>query len=276
MLRTKVNDYMSRDVAVVLPSDTLGKARNLMLERRVRRLVVVEGGRAVGVITATDIAKALARRGAPWRWRDPENALVGRFMTRDPVTVGPEESVPSAARVMAERGIGGLPVVRDSELVGILSETDVTRFFEENMRGVYRARDLLSERYGIVRHDMNIKRVARIIASGQRIVLVSGPNGKYEGMISEGELALWVPELARKYVLIPSRVGRRVILDSKVRTVSSIMKELRIRVTPEDDASKAARFILEWGLPAVPVFDEERLLGVVDKKEVVRGVSRAS
>lgn len=275
-MRTKVNDYMSRDVAVVLPSDTLGKARNLMLERRVRRLVVVEGGRAVGVITATDIAKALARRGAPWRWRDPENALVGRFMTRDPVTVGPEESVPSAARVMAERGIGGLPVVRDSELVGILSETDVTRFFEENMRGVYRARDLLSERYAIVRHDMNIKRVARIIASGQRIVLVSGPNGKYEGMISEGELALWVPELARKYVLIPSRVGRRVILDSKVRTVSSIMKELRIKVTPEDDASKAARFILEWGLPAVPVFDEERLLGVVDKKEVVRGVSRAS
>lgn len=275
-MRIKVSEYMSRDVAFVLPSDTLGKARNLMLERRVRRLVVIEEGKVVGVITATDIAKALAKRGAPWRWRDPENALVGRFMARNPVTVGPEESIPSAARVMAERGIGGLPVVRDSELVGILSETDVTKFFEENMRGVYRARDLLSERYGVVRYDTNIKRVARIISSGQRIVLVSGPNGGYEGMISEGELALWIPELAKKYVLIPSRAGRRVILDSKVKTVSSIMKELRIKVSPEDDASKAARFILEWGLPAVPVFDGEKLLGVVDKKEVVRGVSRAS
>ncbi|MCS7103489.1 MAG: CBS domain-containing protein [Candidatus Korarchaeum sp.] len=275
-MRVKVNEYMTRDVAFVLPSDTLGKARNLMLERRVRRLVVVEEGRVVGVITATDITKALAKRGAPWRWRDPENALVGRFMTRDPITIGPEESVPSAARVMVERAIGGLPVVRDSELVGILSETDVTKFFEENMRGSYRAGDLLSERYGVVRHDTNIKKVARIITSGQRVVLVSGPDGRYEGIISEGELALWVPELSKRYVLIPSRVGRRVILDTKVKIASSIMKELRIKVTPEDDASKAARFILEWGLPAVPVFDREKLLGVVDKKAIVRGVSHVS
>lgn len=273
-MRIKIDDYMTREVATVLPSDTLGKARNLMLERRVRRLVVVERGKLVGVITATDIAKALAKRGAPWRWRDPESASVGRFMTRDPVTIGPEESIPSAARVMAERGIGGLPVLRNSELVGILSETDVTKFFEENMRGIYRAGDLSSKRYGVVRYDTNIKRVARVIASGNRVVLVSGPSGRYEGILSEGELALWVPELARKYVLIPSRVGRRVILDSKVKTVSSIMKELRIRVTPEDDAAKAARFALEWGLPAVPVLDGEKLLGVVDKKEIVRGVSR--
>lgn len=272
----KVRDYMTEEVLAVSPSDTIGKARNLMLERRVRRLVVVEGERVVGVITATDIARALARRGAPWRWRDPESSLVGRFMTRDPVTVGPEESIPSAARMMAERSIGGLPVVEDSRLIGIISETDVTRFFEENMKGLYRARDLLSDRYGVVRYDTNIKKVARLIASGYRVVLVSGPDGRYDGIISEGELALWVPELARRYVLIPSRVGRRVVLNARVSTASSIMKELRIRVTPEDDASKAARFMLEWGLPAVPVFDGERMLGVVDKKEVVRGVSRAS
>ncbi len=275
-MRVKVSDYMTRDVATVLPSDTLGKARNLMLERRVRRLVVVEGKRLVGVITATDIAKALARRGAPWRWRDPENSLVGRFMTRDPVVTGPEESIFSVARVMSERGIGGLPVLRDSELVGILSETDVTKFFEENMRGVYRAGDLVSRRYGVVRHDTNIKKVARIVSLGHRVVLISGPDGRYEGILSEGELALWVPELAKRYVLIPSKSGRRLVLGTKVKSVSSIMRELRIKVTPEDDASKAARFMLEWGLPAVPVFDGERLLGVVDKKEIVRGVSRAS
>lgn len=275
-MRAKVSDYMTRDVATVLPSDTLGRARNIMLERRVRRLVVVEGGRVVGVITATDIAKALAKRGAPWRWRDPENALVDRFMTRDPIVTGPEESVFSAAKVMSERGIGGLPVLRDSELVGILSETDVTKFFEENMRGAYKAGELVSERYGVVRYDTNIKKVARIIASGHRVVLVSGPDGKYEGMVSEGELALWVPELAKRYVLIPSRFGRRLVLDTKIRSVSSIMKELRIKVTPEDDASKAARFMLEWSLPAVPVFDGEKLLGVIDKKGIVRGVSRAS
>lgn len=274
-MRVKVKDYMTSDVAVVLPSDTLGKARNLMLERRVRRLVVVEDKRVVGVITATDIVRALAKRGAPWRWRDLESSLVSRFMTREPVTIGPDESMFSAAKIMSERGIGGLPVVSDSELIGILSETDVTKFFEENMRGFYRASDLLSDRYGVVKRDTNLKKVAKLVASGLRILLVSGPDGKYEGIISEGELALWVPELARKYVLIPSRTGRRS-LNVKVKTASSIMKELRIKVTPEDDATKAARFILEWGLPAIPVFEGENLLGVVDKKGIVRGVSSAS
>ncbi len=272
----KIRDYMTKEVAVVSPQDTIGKARNLMLERRVRRLVVVEGNEVVGVITVTDIAKALARRGAPWRWRDPESSLVSRFMTANPVTIGPDESIFTASKVMRERMIGGLPVVEDSELLGILSETDVTRFFEERMRGLYKAGDLVSNRYGVVRYNTSLKRVARIIASGKRVILVSGLDGKYEGIISEGELALWVPKLAERYVLIPSRVGRRVSLSTKVKTASSIMKELRIKVTREDDAGKAARFMLEWGLSAVPVFDGESLLGVVDKKEIVRVVSDAA
>ncbi len=273
-MMAKVKDYMTDRVVTVTPRDTLGRARNLMLERKIRRLVVVEGNRVVGIITATDIAKALARRGAPWRWRNPENSLIDRFMTRNPVTIGPDELVRTASKVMDERGIGGLPVVKDSSLVGILTETDISRFFAENMRGSYKIRDLMDENYQVIAPNTNLKKVAKLIANGNRVLIV-GSEGNYLGMITEGDIALWEPNLAKKYVLIPSRTGR-ISMDVRVKTARHIMKEIGIRLNPEEDAAKAARYMVEWGVSAIPVFDGNELVGVVDKKALVRGVANAS
>ncbi len=272
-MMAKVRDYMTDRVVTVTPRDTLGRARNLMLERKIRRLVVVEGNRVVGIITAIDIAKALARRGAPWRWRNPENSLVERFMTRDPVTIGPDELIRTASKIMSERGIGGLPVVKDSSLAGIITETDVSRFFSDGMKGIYRIRDLMEKNYQVISPNTNLKKVAKLIAGGSRVLVVE-ENGNYVGMITEGDIALWEPSLAKKYVLIPSRTGRRSV-DVRVRSARNIMKEIDVRLNPEEDAAKAARFMIEWGVSAIPVFDGGNLVGVVDKKALVRGVANA-
>ncbi len=273
-MMAKVKDYMTDRVVTVTPRDTLGRARNLMLERKIRRLVVVEGNSVVGIITATDIARALARRGAPWRWRNPENSLVDRFMTKNPVTIGPDELIRAASKVMDERGIGGLPVVKDSSLIGILTETDVSKFFADNMRGHYRIKDLMEGNYQVIAPNTNLKKVAKLIAGGNR-VLVVGSEGRYLGMITEGDIALWEPNLAKKYVLIPSRTGR-ISVDVRVKTARHIMKEIEVKLNPEEDAAKAARYMIEWGVSAIPVFDGGELVGIVDKKALVRGVANAS
>lgn len=272
-MTAKVKEYMTDRVATVIPQDTLGMARNLMLERKIRRLVVVEGNEVVGVITATDIARALARKGAPWRWRNPEHSLIDRFMTRNPVTIGPDELIKTASKVMSDRGIGGLPVVKDSSLSGIITETDISRFFSERMKGAYKIKDLMSPNYQVVSPNTNLKKVAKLIASGSRVAIV-GSGGRYLGMITEGDIALWEPMLARKYVLIPSRTGR-ISLDVRVKTARHMMKEIEVKLNPEEDAAKAARYMIEWGTSALPVFNGEELVGVIDKKAIVRGVSDA-
>lgn len=54
------------------------------------------------------------------------------------------------------------------------------------------------------------------------------------------------------------------------------MKEIEIKLNPEEDAAKAARYMIEWGVSAIPVFDGDELVGIVDKKALVRGVANAS
>ncbi len=270
-MRAKVKDYMTDRVVTVTPRDTLGRARNLMLEGGIRRLVVVDGDKVVGVITATDIAKALAKRGAPWRWRNPEDSLVDRFMTRNPITVGPEESIFTASKTMNDNLIGGLPVVKNSHLVGVLTKTDVTKFFAENLKGQFRIKDLMSNEFHVISPTSSLKKVAKLIAGGSR-VLVVGSEGNYRGIITEGDIALWEPNLAKRYVLIPSRTGR-ISVDVRVKRAQQIMRDIEVKLSAEDDAAKAARFMIEWKMSALPVFDDERLIGIISKKDLVRGVA---
>ncbi len=269
----KVREYMTTDVVTVTPQDTLGRARNLMLERKVRRLVITNGREVIGVITAIDIARVLARRGAPWRWRNPENSLVDRFMTRNPITISPEESVSTAARIMSNKNIGGLPVVRDSALIGILTETDISRYFSEELRGKFKINGLMTNKFRVISPNTNLKKVAKLITKGNRALIV-GFNGNYLGLITEGDIALWEPNLAKRYVLIPSRTGR-MNRDAKVESAQHIMKEIRVKLNPEEDAAKAARFMIEWQVSVIPVFDKGELVGIIDKEDIVRGAANA-
>jgi acetoin utilization protein AcuB len=62
------------------------------------------------------------------RWQDEElmdNALVEACMTPNPITVKPTTPVIEAARLMRDRKVGGLPVMEDDQLVGIVTETDL-------------------------------------------------------------------------------------------------------------------------------------------------------
>jgi CBS domain-containing protein len=83
-------------------------------------LPVVEQGVIVGLVTDRDLVnRVLAER------QDPMTVQVGDVATRSPVTIGPDERLSVARETMEEHSIRRLPVVKDGELVGILSIGDV-------------------------------------------------------------------------------------------------------------------------------------------------------
>ncbi len=89
----------------------------------------------MGIVTDRDIRLAanspiILRE----RWQDEfllDHVKVEACMTPDPITITPDSSVEEAARLMRGRKVGGLPVVQDSELVGIITETDILNHFIE-------------------------------------------------------------------------------------------------------------------------------------------------
>jgi acetoin utilization protein AcuB len=120
-----VKNRMSRPVVTVRQDADFQKALALMQEHRLRRLPVVDGeGRLVGIVVERDLLVAAMRYLQ-------SRVEVGDVMTRDVITVGPDTDLVDVARTMLARKIGGLPVVDEGRLVGIVTESDIFKRFVE-------------------------------------------------------------------------------------------------------------------------------------------------
>jgi CBS domain-containing protein len=129
--------WMTRDVQTVAADTLIVEAARLMARRRIRRLPVVapgpQGERLVGIVTATDLLHAFPPDVNPFALHSAAASrsvvTVGELSHRELATVRPDAPVEAAATLMRERKVGGLPVVRDGRLVGLITESDVFRAF---------------------------------------------------------------------------------------------------------------------------------------------------
>ena len=121
---------------ICVPLDTsLAMAAREMRDHDIGDLLVVEDGRVVGIVTDRDLRQVIFDPAIQARLGRAGDALktltVRDVMTWGVVTVRPETSIRDAAWLMREQRLGALPVVRSGRLVGILTERDVMRAFEE-------------------------------------------------------------------------------------------------------------------------------------------------
>jgi len=127
----KVADIYTRNPVVVDPETSAPQARKLMEEHKIRRLPVVDNGKLVGIVTLSDLLKAApspATTLSVWELNYLlDRVKVKEIMTRDVVTTTPDADLKTVASIMAERKIGGLPVVENGKVVGIITESDVFR-----------------------------------------------------------------------------------------------------------------------------------------------------
>jgi CBS domain-containing protein len=127
----RVRDIMRRKVVSIGAEDTLRILHDIMQIGNVRHLPVVRAGALVGVVSQRDLfhASLSSLIGIP---SDEQNLFlegvpISEVMSSPPVSVEPDTPLPEAARLMAERKIGCLPVVEDQKVVGIVTETDMLR-----------------------------------------------------------------------------------------------------------------------------------------------------
>jgi CBS domain-containing protein len=130
--RRLVKDWMSRSVVTVTPDTSLGDAHQLMLEKRIRRLPVIDQGHLVGIVTRGDVRQADPSKVtslSTWEVTDLVAKIkVGQMMTPKPAVIAQEATIGEAAQTMLAKKISGLPVVDDEgQLVGIITESDIFR-----------------------------------------------------------------------------------------------------------------------------------------------------
>jgi len=129
-----VRDCMKREVITVTPDDTLATALGLTRKHRIRHLpVVLANGDLAGILSDRDIRLAMP---SPLTTPDAERLSyleqtpVAVVMSREVITIGENEMVEDAAKLLFSHRIGALPVVDPANrMTGILSETDILHAF---------------------------------------------------------------------------------------------------------------------------------------------------
>lgn len=125
-----VKDFMTRQVITVGPRRTVREALATSYLCGVRRLPVVSAGALLGIVTRRDLCDVLdGRRTGDFENVPAANLPVSFVMRYQPVTVGPDETLESAALIMLSRNISGLPVVENGSLVGIITRSDLLAAF---------------------------------------------------------------------------------------------------------------------------------------------------
>ena len=146
-----VRDLMTFHAVTVMPSDTVKDALDLLVANNVAALPVVdEANRCVGVISASDLLGLAQERGEDLEAFNAAEGLtrelliehleradfsdlaVKEAMTPTPIVVGPEATLPEAARIMVEYGIHHLAVTENKHrFLGLLSALDIVRAVAE-------------------------------------------------------------------------------------------------------------------------------------------------
>ncbi|MFL5929333.1 MAG: CBS domain-containing protein [Gaiellaceae bacterium] len=120
----QVRELMTKDPRTVQPDASVVDAARLMRDEDTGVVPIAEGdGRLVGVVTDRDITIHVVAEG-----KDPTATQVADLVSRNVVTIDPQQDLDEALRLMAEHQVRRLPVVEeDGKLAGILAQADVAR-----------------------------------------------------------------------------------------------------------------------------------------------------
>ena len=114
-----VKDVMNKNVVVAKPIVTLREAARVMGEMNMGSLVIMEDEKIVGIVTSTDILKAIGEG------KDPDKVTIGEIATKNVITIQADDPLEKAVDIMVKYKIKKLPVMMNEKLVGIITVSDI-------------------------------------------------------------------------------------------------------------------------------------------------------
>ena len=118
-----IHAHMTTEVVTLKPNSTLAEAREIMLNKRIHHLPVLEGKRLVGMITSWDMFK-LGLSATEY-----QSMEVHEVMTKRVATLDPDQHLGAVADVLTRHLFHAVPIVNDkNELLGIVTSTDIIRY----------------------------------------------------------------------------------------------------------------------------------------------------
>lgn len=127
---------MTGDVQTVNVGNSLQEANSIFSKYHIRHIPVVSGEKLIGILSHTDILRISFGNTFGDDQQGGDEAIfdmlsINQVMKHSPVTVGPDNTLKQAAELLAEKEFHALPVVENEKLVGIITTTDIIKYFLE-------------------------------------------------------------------------------------------------------------------------------------------------
>ncbi|MGI6405888.1 MAG: CBS domain-containing protein [Syntrophaceticus sp.] len=134
----RVRDKMTSDPVFITPQTTIADALAMMREGNFRRLPVLDRGKLVGIVTDRDLSEvspspATSLSVFELNYLLSSTKIKAIIKKQQVISISPDDYLEKAALVMRDHQIGGIPVVEDNKLVGIITESDIFDAFIELM-----------------------------------------------------------------------------------------------------------------------------------------------
>jgi len=263
-----VNDVMTRWVLTVAPSDSLLKARDVMIKNRTSQLVVADQrSRPMGLISKRDIARFLLEDTTS---RTLDEMRVSEASSQSVSKIRPDLAVVNAARLFDADNLAYAVVTNENPLLGIITETDLCHYFSQKSPGRFKVHDFMQSDFIFAKSTYPLVHVAHAIVFRQSSVPVI--DEELVGILTLSDI-LSIKER------IPQNWDGRQDSQGKdnaalIRTVD-VMTKKPITTYENTDLAQAARILITKGFGSVPVTDNtSKVTGLLAKHDVVKALGQ--
>jgi CBS domain-containing protein len=277
----KIKDVMNEEVIVMQDNEQVSHARNLMLKHGFSRIVVLDNQEIpVGMVTEKDLTRKMGGKSPAWRRRPIDKISIRRVMTSNPVTVSPNKGIKDAVELMIKNNISSIPVVDEEGLAGIVTKTDIMKFYSEKLGGRWKVSDLMASDVVTVSENHSIGHVINIMGEkdiGKVIVMrdslpvgIITPANISFADVEDPETGVSVEKI---YFLRKTEgLDKKNVREVSMLTAGDIMTNHLVMIQQDEDASRAAAMMMENKISGLPVLDDEELVGIITKTDLIRGI----
>ncbi len=249
----RVGEIMSRDVVTAAPEDTIFSVAQKMAEQNVTCVVVTQKGRVVGILTEKDLLSTMAGQ------RTVSCGLcVSGQMTSPVDTVAPETFLLEADRLMETHCIRRLPVVEDGRLVGIVTQTDITRALI-SLSSLGCVSEIMTRPVATVSMDALVLEAARLISCSNISCLLVMHDETAAGVLTERDFL--------KRVIAPQK-------DLTQTRVADVMSLPVVTVPGSCSILEASKKMETKHFHRLFVADGQKIRGIVTQTDIMGAVRR--
>jgi CBS domain-containing protein len=274
-------DVMTSPVFVVSPHDNVAYARNLMVKHKISRVLIMDNGKLVGILTKKDIAYRLKQQGAAWRRRSVDQVAVSSIAAVDPVVVTPGTGIRGVAWLFVEKNISCVPVVEAGAVIGIVTKSDLMRSALVGSLGGT-IRDVMED-VATVNRQHSLDHVINVMSARNDKVVVTNDDGTLAGIITETNLAFFEDgkrssgvekDVARQGQTRADGTGGQVTVAANRVTAEDVMTSPVIIVLPDETLARAIALMGREHKNSLVVIENNTISGIIKRDDIIKEVAK--